>query len=128
MDTILYIAAALVLIGVGWWVIKVATGLLVPLEKTGRAYLLQLLRRKDLAKIVPASCVDECVAESVQFARGMGRLLGKNDQVRTEAVKQLELHADMLGLWVRTKDAFDESYKLRFKSMFERHHVPRLNQ
>ena len=106
MDVILYIIISIALVVGGWWALKVALGLL---------------------EVVPSSCVAECVAESIKFARSSARMLGQGqEQVRAEAVKQLELHADMLGFWIRGSDTFDAAYKSHFKEMFERHRVPRL--
>lgn len=126
MEVVIYIVIGLLTTAAAWWALKVMLGMLLPLEKTARAYMFQLLRKMELSQIVPASCVDECVAESIQFARTSAKFLGKKEQIQTETVKQLELHADMLGFWIRSADPFDAIYKSRFKEMFERHRVPRL--
>lgn len=127
MATIPYILITVLGVAAAWWVLKVTFGMLLPLEKTARTYLLQLLRRKELSQVVPPSCVDECVSDSVQFARLQAKFLGTKVHIQTETVKRLELHADMLGLWVRSADSFDAVYKSRFKAIFERHRVPRLS-
>jgi len=126
VETVLYIVIAVLGIAAAWWILKVALGMLLPLEKTAHAYLVQLLQTIELSRVVPPSCVDECVSESVQFARTSAKFHGNKEQIRAETVKQLELHADMLRLWVRSAEPFDAVYKARFKVMFERHHVPRL--
>jgi hypothetical protein len=128
MDIVLYILMGFAVVICGWWVSKVALGLGLPLENTAFAYFCQLLKKMGLAEAVPPSCVAECVAESIRFARSSAKMFGKDQQVRTEAVKQLELHADMLGFWIRGTDPFDATYKTHFKEMFERHRVPRLSR
>lgn len=105
-----------------------AIDLVPPFSETGSEYLRHLLEREELLTVVSVSCVQECVAESVQFACGMSRELARAEQVREEVAKQLKLHADMLRLWVHTEDAFNRSDKVHFKSMFERHGVPRVYQ
>jgi len=127
MDVLIYIIVVLALVIGGWWALKVALGMRLPLENTAFAYFAQLLRKMELSQVVPSSCVAECVAESIKLARSSARMLGQGEQqTRAEAVKQLELHADMLGFWVRGSDPFDAAYKSHFKEMFERHQVPRL--
>lgn len=126
MEVVLYIVIGLLAIAAAWWGLKVGLGMLLPIEKTARAYMLQLLRKMELSEVVPASYVNEGVAESIQFARTSANVLGKKDQIQTETVKQLELHAEMLGFWVHGTDPFDAVYKSRFKEMFERHRVPRV--
>lgn len=126
MQTIAYVVIALLALFVAWWLLKISLGFLLPLETTARAYLLQLLKRMEINQIVPPSCLNECVAESVRFARMFAKFSGKKNNVRAEMVKHLELQAGMLGLWVRSDDAFNEIYKKDYKTLFERHGVPRL--
>ena len=127
MAVFLYILGGLAVVVGGWWVLKVALGMGLPLENTAFAYFTQLLKKMDLSQVVPTSCVAECVAESIKFARSSAKMLGQGEQhARSEAVKQLELHTAMLGFWVRGNDPFDATYKSHFKEMFERHQVPRL--
>ena len=128
MQTITYIVVAVVGLVAAWWALKVALGMFLPLERTARAYFNEVLKKMAINQVVPSSCTEECVNESVAFARTSGKFAGKGYDLRTETVKQLELHADMLRLWVRSNDAFDATYKARFKAMFERHGVPRLSQ
>jgi hypothetical protein len=129
MDVILYIVTGLALAVCAWWALKILVGAGLPLENTAFAYFTQLLAKMGLSDAVPSSCVAECVAESVKFARSSARLPGQGrQQERAEAVKQLELHADMLGFWIRSADPFDAAYKIHFKEMFERHRVPRLTR
>ena len=126
MQTIAYVVIAILGALVVWWVLKVSLGLLLPLETTARAHFLQLLKRMEISQVVPPSCLNECAAESVRFARMTAKFSGKKNIVRTEMVKHLELQADMLRLWVRSDDPFDAVYKRDFKIMFERHGIPRL--
>lgn len=126
MQTIAYVVVALLAVFVVWWLLKIGLGFLLPLETTARAYLLQLLKRMEINQVVPPSCLNECVAESVRFAQMSAKFSGKKNNVRAEMVKHLELQAGMLGLWVRSDDAFNEVYKKDYKTLFERHGVPRL--
>jgi hypothetical protein len=129
MSVLIYIVIGIAVIAGGWWALKVALGVGLPLENTAFAYFTQLLKKMGLLETVPSACVAECVSESIKFARSSARMLGQGQpHVRAEAVKQLELHADMLGSWVRSGDPFDAVYKVRFKEIFERHRVPRLSQ
>jgi hypothetical protein len=127
MDVLFYIIGGLAVVIGGWWAVKVALGMGLPLEKTAFAYFTQLLKKMELSQVVPSTCVAECVAESIKFARSSARMLGQGEQhARSEVIKQLELHADMLRFWVRGNDPFNATYKSHFKEMFERHQVPRL--
>jgi len=123
METLAYVAVALVLIPVAWWLIKVALGFALPLETTARAYLGQVLKRMDLFQFVPPGCVDECANDAVAYARRSAKVFGKN--LRTEMVEQLELHADMLRLWVRSDDPFTDSYKEHYRAIFQKYSLPR---
>lgn len=125
MQTIAYVVVALLAVFIAWWLLKIGLGFLLPLETTARTYLLQLLKRMEINQIVPPSCLKECVVESVRFAQMSVKFSGKKNNVRAEMVKHLELQADMLGLWVRSDDAFNEVYKKDYKALFERHGVPR---
>ena len=71
--------------------------MLLPLETIARAYFRELLK-KALDQIVTVICAEECVSESIGFARTSEKLAGKSYNLRTETVNQLELHADMLRL------------------------------
>src|SRR5258708_3695458 len=127
MGVLVYIIIGLALVAGGWWAFKVMLGLGLPIENTAFAYFTQLLKKMNLSEAVPSACVAQCVAESIKFARSSARMLGQGQQhVRAQAVKQLELHADMLDFWVRRADPFDAVYKAHFKEVFERHRVPRL--
>src|SRR5690606_37251795 len=112
MDVLIYIIAGLAIVVGGWWALKVALGLGLPRENTAFAYFMQLLKKLELSQVVPSSCVSECVSESIKLARSSARMLGQGEsQVRAEAVKQLELYADMLRFWIRGNDPFDAAYK-----------------
>jgi len=123
METFAYIAVAIVLIPIAWWLVKVALGFTVPLETTARAYLGQVLKRMGLFQFVPPGCVDECANDAVAFARNSAKYFGKN--LRTETVEQLELHADMLRLWVRSDDPFSDRHKEHYRAIFQKYSLPR---
>jgi len=127
VEAVGYAVLALLGFGAAWWVIKVSTGLLLPLETTARAYLSQLLKKMEISQIVPEPCVAECVAESIRFARTSAKFSGKTDRIRDETVRQLELQASLLHRWIRGSDAFSETYEKAARDLFERHRVPRLN-
>ena len=130
MQTILYLILALVVVFAAWWVLKVSLGIFLPLEHTARAYFVRLLGQMDISQVIPASCVDECVAESIRAVRLEAKLLGRDrNYIRAETVKQLEFRADMLRFWIRGGDNFSDSpWKSQYKAMFERHAVPRLGR
>lgn len=130
MEILVYFAFGIFVLVVMWWIVKVSTGMLLPPEKTGRAYLLQLLRRMQVDQVVPTALIDECVAESLKLASFTAKMHGgSNNKLREELVNQVEFYADALRLWIRSSDSFaDASYKSRLKEMFERHGVPRLGQ
>ena len=123
METLAYIAIALFLIPASWWLFKVTLGYALPLETTGRAYLGQLLKKMGLFQIVSPDCLDECTNDAVAFARRSAKIFGKN--LRTEMVEQLELHAEMLRLWLRSDDPFTDSYKEHYRAIFQKHSLPR---
>ena len=128
MEMLGYLALSIFLLVVVWWTVKVSAGILLPPERTGRAYLLQLLRRMQVDQMVPTALVDECVAESLKLASFTAKMHGGNkNKLREELVNQLEYYADGLRLWIRSSDSFaDASYKSRLKELFEKHGVPRL--
>lgn len=123
METLAYVAIALVLIPVSWWLLKVALGFALPLETIARAYLGQLLKRMDLFQFVPPDCLDECANDAVAFARGSAKFFGRN--LRTAMVEKLELHADMLRLWVRSDDPFTDRHKEHYRTIYQRYSLPR---
>lgn len=127
METVGYAVLALLGAIAAWWVVKVATGLLLPLETTARAYFSQLLKKMEISQIVSESCVAECVAESIRFARTSAKFSRKTDRIRDETVQQLELQASLLHRWIRGSDSFDEVHQKVARDLFERHRVPRLN-
>ena len=102
----------------------------MPLEHTARAYFVQILKQMKIDQVIPASCVDECVSESISSVRIEAKVLGRDaNYIRAETVKQLEFRADMLRFWIRGADAFsDTPWKVKYKSMFERHAIPRLGR
>lgn len=126
MQILVYAFAAIIGLFVAWWVLKVSLGLFLSPETTARSYLFQLLRRAEINQVVPESCVKECVEESLRFARSYAKISGNQKQFRAELVKQLELQADMLRLWVCSETPFDALYQIHYKAMFERHGIPRL--
>jgi hypothetical protein len=126
MQIFAYVLLAILGLFVGWWVLKVSLGLFLPVERTARPYLLQLLRKAEINQVVPESCVKECVEESLKMAKGYAMMSGSKNHLRAELVKHLELQADMLRLWVRSQNSFDAVYQKHYKAMFERHGIPRL--
>src|SRR5690348_9159659 len=110
MTVLIYVVVGIALVVGGWWALKVALGVGLPLENTAFAYFTQLLEKMGLAEVVPSSCIAECVSESIKFARSSARMLGDGQQqVRAEAVRQLEFHADMLRFWIHGNDSFSDS-------------------
>lgn len=128
MQTTLYLLIATILGIAAWWALKVSAGTLLPIERTARAYFFQLTKKMKLNQQIPESLANECVDESISSARlGAKFRSGDANYVRSETVKKLELYADMLRLWIRTNEPFNDSdYKNQYKMLFERHRVPRL--
>jgi len=128
MQIIIYLLIAVATGMAAWWALRVSVGMLLPIEKSASQYFLQLTKKMGINQVIPAALADECVNESISSARWSAKLHKREDNfIRMETVKKLEFYADMLRLWIRSADSFDDSsYKQHYKELFERHNVPRL--
>ena len=124
MQTFIYIVLGLVGVFVLWHLLKVSLGMFLPLETTGRAYLVQQLKQMGIRHLVPDACLEECFTRSFDFANVVAGL-SKSRHVRDELINQLDLLASMLGVWIHGTEDFAKPEFVEFKGLFEKHHVPR---
>jgi hypothetical protein len=124
MQTFMYVVLGLVGVFVLWHLLKVSLGMFLPLETTGRAYLVQRLKQMGIRHLVPDACLEECFTKSLAFAKVVAGL-SKSRSVRDELINQLDLFASMLGTWIHGTEDFAMPEFEEFKGLFEKHHVPR---
>ena len=90
MEILLWTIGALVLLVLGWLILKVSIGFFVNPKVTGRAYFRQELKK---VGILPSTLGDDCVEElllnSYQIAEATSKLDGKN--FRTEMVDYIDI-------------------------------------
>jgi hypothetical protein len=120
----LYIALGLFGVFVLWQVLKVLLGSFLPLETTGRAYLVQRLKKMGIRHLVPNACLEECFVASFDHAKLVTKF-SKSRHVRDELIGQLDLFASMLGTWVHGTEDFARPEFKEFKGLFEKHGVHR---
>lgn len=122
----MYALIVVVALPVLWWLVKVVTGLTLPLDRAAAAYMLQRLRQLQIDQVVPPACAAECVAESLAAGSSAVKWSGGKKNLRAETVNHLDYQIDALRLWVRGTGPFDSRPEQHLRELFERHKVPRL--
>lgn len=127
----MYLIYALILIFASfiiWQLFEFIVGVGLPIETTAYSHLAQMLKKAELSKFVPSACVAECVDDSIKFARSIANPDKKGrGYIRSETIKQNEVYASYINAWIHGSEQFDERTSNRYREIFERHKIPRLN-
>jgi hypothetical protein len=126
MATWAWVLVALVAAPVAWWLLRVATSFLVPLEASGKAYLKQALVQRGIdPRTIPEACIDDFVAFSIKTSSFLGTVKGA--RLRAEVVRSLDMIAALFSLWKQNpSDSMFQEHGLGknpYREIFERHGV-----
>jgi hypothetical protein len=128
MGTGWYVAAGVIVaLPVLYWVLKVATGLVVPIEKAAAAYFYQRLRIYKIDPFVTPAFIAEsvsiCLEEATRSTRWSG---GGKAQLREAVVKKIDDEAYLIFQWMSGAAHLNDKIYETQRSRYQRHGLPRL--
>jgi len=126
MATWAWVLVAIIAAPVAWWVLCVATSILVPAEVSGKAYLKQALVQRGIdLRTIPEACIDDFVTFSIKTSSFFGTVKGA--KLRAEVVRSLDMIAALFTLWKQNpNDSMFQEHGLGtnpYREIFERHGV-----